>query len=92
MISLVHPYITMDDETEVVFSDISLKDGRESLTVFFERPVLEGFVSAECSLPSYKWTVKGLTAKEIARLQEFVERNERSFFKFARQGGVGGDA
>ncbi len=86
---MVYPYMTLQDETEVAFSGIELKNNVETLTVYFEKPVMGGFVSAECTLPGYKWNVNGLTASEISTLQAFVERNSKSFYKFAKQGGVG---
>ncbi len=92
MVYMLYPYMTLKDETEVAFSEIKQVNNRETLTVYFEKPVVGGFVTAECVLPDYKWTVKGLTASEINTLQTFVERNSKSFFKFARQGGVGVNA
>ncbi len=92
MIFMLYPYMTLQDETEVAFSEIKKVNSTETLTVYFEKPIIGGFATAECILPDYKWTVKGLTADEINSLQTFVERNSKSFFKFARQGGVGVDA
>lgn len=86
---MLYPYITMKDDTEVAFSDIVKVEGQDTLTVYFEKPVITGFVTAECTIPSYRWNVKGLTEPEIAALQVFVKKNESSFFKFAKQGGVG---
>lgn len=85
---MLHPYITMEDKTEVTFSDITEESGSEILTVYFERPIKSGFVSAECSLPDYTWKIDGLKVDEITSLQRFVEENCKSFFKFARQGGI----
>ena len=86
-----YPYMTLNDKTEITFSDIRKKGRKNTMTVYFERPVRDGFVSAECSVPDYTWDVKGLTADEIVNYQEFVKRNEASLMKFARNGGTGLD-
>lgn len=86
---MMHPYITMKDNTEVLFSDVTVLNGVESITVYFERPVVGGFVDAKCVLPSYKWNVNGMSLEEIAKLQAFVEKNADLMVKFAKKGGVG---
>lgn len=86
---MTYPYITMKDDTEVAFSEILTIGGKESVRIFFERPTMSGFVTAECLIPAYSWNIKGMTTSEIAALQNFVKKNEKSFFKFAKKGGVG---
>ena len=44
------------DETEIVHSQIIEKDGKRKVIVNFERPIENGFDSARCELPDYKWT------------------------------------
>ena len=48
--------MTLADETEIVHSQIIEKDGMKKVIVNFERPIENGFDSARCELPDYKWT------------------------------------
>ncbi len=41
-----HPYITLNDDTEITYSDIKTDErGNEYITVYFETPVPNGFHS-----------------------------------------------
>ena len=53
---MMYPYMTLADETEIVHSQIVEKDGMKKVIVNFERPTEDGFDSARCELPDYKWT------------------------------------
>ena len=53
---MMYPYMTLADETEIVHSKIVEKDGMKKVIVNFERPTEDGFDSARCELPDYKWT------------------------------------
>ena len=53
---MMYPYMTLADETEIVHSQIIEKDGKRKVIVNFERPIENGFDSARCELPDYKWT------------------------------------
>ena len=53
---MMYPYMTLADETEIVHSQIIEKDGMKKVIVNFERPTENGFDSARCELPDYKWT------------------------------------
>ncbi len=53
---MMYPYLTFDDGTEVMHSDI-IEDGDvEKVLVHFERPTEAGFDSIRCEPPSYTWT------------------------------------
>jgi len=41
---MIYPYLTLSDETEVVHSGIEMKDGKETVRVYFEKPVETGFL------------------------------------------------
>ena len=62
---MMYPFMTLDDNTEVVHSEM-LPDGR--VKVYFEKPDAEDcFHSAVCYLPDYKWEdVNGFTPEEIS--------------------------
>ena len=86
---MMYPYITLADETEIVHSHL-LGDGEEkSVEVHFERPKLDGFDSARCSLPSYEWLFKdGFTDNEIKMFERLLRENAHLFFKYAESGGI----
>lgn len=53
---MMYPYLTFDDGTEVMHSDIIEDGGAKKVLVHFERPTETGFDSIRCELPSYTWT------------------------------------
>ena len=64
--------MTLADETEIVHSQIIEENGVKKVIVNFERPVENGFNSARCELPDYKWTVnEGYSDEEIAFFEKF---------------------
>lgn len=52
----MYPYMTFEDGTEVIHSDLITDGDIEKVIVHFERPTAEGFDSARCELPSCSWT------------------------------------
>lgn len=52
---MLYPFMTLNDNTEIVHSEAIEKDGREQVKVCIEKPVFEDFHSATCWLPDYKW-------------------------------------
>lgn len=69
---MMYPFLTLDDETEIVHSEL-LPNGR--VKVYIERPDKENcFSSASCYLPEYQWIdISGFTADDIAHYQEIIE-------------------
>ncbi len=64
---MMYPYMTLADKTEIVHSQIIEEDGQKKVIVNFERPTEDGFDSARCILPDYKWLqIDGYSASEIA--------------------------
>ena len=85
---MMYPFMVLDDQTEVVHSETYDVDGIETVKVYFEKPVFEGFHSAECYLPDYTWKeIIGFTEEEIAHFQEFLESVAHIVIRLARQGG-----
>ena len=63
---MMYSYITLADETEIVHSQILEENGEKSVEVHFERATEDGFDTARCSLPSYKWIKReGFSDEEI---------------------------
>ena len=90
---MIYPYLTLVDDTEVVHSGIEMKDGKETVRVYFEKPVDSGFLTAECTLPQMTWSkVKGFTPEELDSLLAFINRQVDLFYEYARKGGMFGNA
>lgn len=85
---MMYPFMTLNDNTEIVHSESYMENGVEIVKVYIERPVDGGFLSAECYLPSYEWKdIVGFTKKDIAYFQELIESTAHLIISFAREGG-----
>lgn len=86
---MMYPYIKLADETEIVHSHLIDDDGVQKVVVHFERPTENGFDSARCELPTYKWLFKdGYTEEEIAVFEQLLRSNAHLIYKYAASGGV----
>ena len=80
----MYTYITLSDETLITHSQILDKDGAKTVEVHFERPIIAGFDSARCSLPSYKWILRdGYSDEEILNFEQFLRSNAHLFYRYA---------
>lgn len=85
---MLYPFMTLEDNTEIVHSESYLEDGKEKVRVEIERPVEGGFYSAECILPEYKWqNVQGFSEEDIQRLQDLIASLAHIIIQLAREGG-----
>lgn len=81
----MYPFMTLPDDTEIVHSEMR-PDG--SVKVYIEKPVYDGFNSAACYLPEYKWEdIKGFSETEISALKRLVENNAHLIMEFSQKGG-----
>lgn len=86
---MMYPYMTLPDETEIVHSQIIEEEGRQKVLVHFERPTEDGFDSARCELPDYKWLNKqGYTHEEIGLFEQLLRSNAHLLYKYAANGGI----
>ncbi|MBS5166347.1 MAG: hypothetical protein KHY77_11420 [Butyricicoccus pullicaecorum] len=86
---MMYPFMTLNDQTEIVHSDPFLIDGVETVKVYFERPVAGGFDCAQCLLPQYQWeNIEGFSEKEIAYFNEFLSTTAHIIIELAREGGI----
>lgn len=86
---MMYHYMTLADETEIVHSQIIEKNGIKTVIVNFERPTENGFDSARCELPEYKWVEKeGFSEQEIKFFEELLHSNAHLFYKYAESGGI----
>lgn len=88
---MMYPFLTLDDGTEIVHSEMR-PDGQ--VKVYLEKPDAgDGFHHAACYLPSYRWEdVSGFSAEEMARYREVVESTAHLILQFAQEGGFDGHA
>lgn len=85
---MLYPFMTLNDETEIVHSESMEKDGHEVVKVVVEKPVLNGFHSAVCWLPEYRWEeIQGFTSEEIQQYQAFIQSVAHVIFELSRDGG-----
>ena len=86
---MMYPYMTLSDETEIVHSQLIEDKGIKKVIVNFERPTDNGFDSARCELPEYKWTEKeGYSDEEIAFFEKLLHINAHLLYKYAANGGI----
>ena len=86
---MMYPYMTLSDETEIVHSQLIEDKGIKKVIVNFERPTDNGFDSARCELPEYKWTEKeGYSGEEIAFFEKLLHSNAHLLYKYAANGGI----
>lgn len=86
---MMYPFMTLNDQTEIVHSEPFPVDGVETVRVYFERPVPGGFDSAQCLLPQYQWeNIEGFSGKEIAYFNEFLSTTAHIIIELAREGGI----
>lgn len=85
---MMYPFMTLNDKTEVVHSEAYDDDGQEVVKVYFEKPVYDGFHSAECYLPSYEWkNIDGFSEQEIQYFTEYLKTVAHIIIRLAREGG-----
>lgn len=86
---MMYSYMTLADETEIVHSQIIEEGGMQKVIVHFERPTKEGFDSARCELPEYKWLqMEGYSDEEIAVFEQLLHSNAHLLYKYAANGGI----
>lgn len=86
---MLYPFMTLNDNTEIVHSEVLDIDGKERVKVCIERPIFEGFQSIECYLPEYEWkNNRGFTEKDIEQFQELLESTAHIIIELAREGGL----
>ncbi len=86
---MMYPYMTLADETEIVHSQIIEENNVQKVIVHFERPTEDGFDSARCELPTYKWILnEGYSEEEIAMFEQLLHSNAHLLYKYAANGGI----
>lgn len=61
----------------------------KKVIVNFERPTENGFDSARCELPDYKWTgIIGCSDKEIKMFEKLLHSNAHLLYRYAKNEGI----
>ena len=83
---MMYPYLTLDDETEIVHSEM-LEDN--TVKVYIENPdETDGFHYASCYLPQYEWKdVFGFSENEIEKYRSIIENNAHLIIELSQRGG-----
>lgn len=85
---MLYPFMTLEDNTEIVHSESYIENEIEKVRVEIEKPVKGGFHSAECILPEYKWqNIHGFSERDIAKLQDVIASLAHIIIRLAREGG-----
>ena len=88
---MLYPFMTLNDNTEIVHSESLQKEGKEQVQVRIEKPVYGGFHSASCWLPDYKWeNIDGFSDEEIKYFQDYLASVAHIIMQLAREGGFEG--
>ena len=88
---MLYPFMTLNDNTEIVHSEILENSGKEEVEVRIEKPVQGGFYSATCWLPEYRWeNIQGFSQEDIYYFQELLESVGHIILQLAREGGIEG--
>lgn len=73
-----NPFISLNDETEITYSDLKKNNEKEYITIYFETPnvnVTSGFNSACCDYPiGHIKSIIGYTEQEIGILQQYIDK------------------
>lgn len=86
---MMYKFMELNDKTEINYSDIMTRNGREVTKVYIEKPVSGGFHSATCYLPSYDWQdIVGFSEDELANLKDIVESTAHIIIKYSKLGGL----
>jgi len=84
---MMYPFMTLNDETEITHSEMKA-DGR--VKVYIETShEKDGFHSAVCWLPDYRWeNITGYADAEMARFEQLIRNNAHLIMEFSQDGGV----
>lgn len=83
----MYPFMTLNDDTEITHSEMK-EDAR--VKVYIETPdEKDGFHSAVCWLPEYRWeSIQGYTEEEMDYYKKLVRNNAHLMIEFSRSGGI----
>jgi len=83
-----HPLMTLNDNTEITYSDLKKDSGSEYITIYFETPddSAYGFKSCECNYPVGKFdNIIGYTDEDLNVLQLHLDKLGDTALLFAKE-------
>ncbi len=85
---MLFPFLTLNDGTEIVHSELMHTEDHDQVKVVIEKPVDGGFNSAVCWLPDYKWeNIVGFSDEELNNLKELLSSVSHVIIELAGDGG-----
>ena len=82
---MLYPFMTLNDGTEITYSEPKA-DGCTIVNI--ETPIENGFKSATCAIPGYKWENHGYSEIEMEQLRQLVKSVAHLLIKYSREGGI----
>ena len=84
-----HPFIRLEDNTEITYSNLKHNNGTEYVTVYFETPTIYGFNSMQVDYPdAVPNKIVGYTDNEIDYLMFHFKKVGHLAFEFAKEGNI----
>lgn len=82
-----HPYISLNDETEITYSDIkSNAQGEKYVTIYFETPTINGFSSMDINTDDdILRHVEGYSVSEMNEMLGHYKRIKNLCLEFATE-------
>lgn len=89
---MMYHFKTLGDQTEIVHSQVFEEEDQKKIIVNFERPTENGFDSARCELPEYKWIfITGYSREEICFFEQLLHEKSNLMFDIQTNVGAGLD-
>lgn len=86
-----YPFLTLNDNTKIIHSEVLEKNGGEQVEVRIKKAVNGKIRSASCQLPDYRWeNIVGFSEVEIKYFQGYLETIAHIIMQLAREGGFEG--
>lgn len=87
----LYPFLTLNDNTKIIHSEVLEKNGGEQVEVCIKKAVDGKIRSASCWLPDYRWeNIVGFSEIEIKYFQGYLETIAHIIMQLAREGGFEG--
>ena len=82
-----YPFLTLNDNTKIIHSEVLEKNGGEQVEVRIKKAVNGKIRSASCQLPDYRWeNIVGFSEVEIKYFQGYLETIAHIIIQLAREG------
>ena len=85
----MYPFVTLNDGTEIVHSELKEINGKKQVKVYIETPSeTDCFHHATYYLPEYRWEdISGYSEEEMKYFVDFIESTAHLIMEFAADGG-----